>query len=126
GPLYFSLKIGEHFKKLKSYHDTLPVADWAVYPATPWNYGLVLDRENPEDGVQVINRPVSPVPFSNEDAPVVLKIKGRLLPEWTLVDNSADAPPQSPVVSDQPLADLELIPYGSTRLRITEFPVLGK
>ena len=126
GPLYFSLKIGEHFKKLKSYHDTLPVADWAVYPATPWNYGLVLDRGNPEDGVQVINRPVSPVPFSNEDAPVVLKIKGRLLPEWTLVDNSADAPPQSPVVSDQPLANLELIPYGSTRLRITEFPVLGK
>ncbi|MFB3785869.1 MAG: beta-L-arabinofuranosidase domain-containing protein [bacterium] len=126
GPLYFSLKIGEHFKKLKSYHDTLPVADWAVYPTTPWNYALALDREHPEEGVQVDTRPVSPAPFSHDDAPVVLKVKGRMLPEWTLVDNSAGAPPQSPVVSDQPLVDLELIPYGSTRLRITEFPVLGE
>ena len=126
GPLYFSLKIEEHFKKLKSYHDTLPVADWAIYPITPWNFGLALDRDNPGESVEIRTRPVSSVPFSHEDAPVVLKVKGRMLPEWTLVDNSAGAPPPGPVVSDQPLADLELIPYGNTRLRITEFPLLAE
>ncbi len=29
-------------------------------------------------------------------------------------------------MSDQPDTKLELIPYGSTRLRITEFPVVAK
>jgi len=102
------------------------VADWAIYPITPWNFGLALDRDNPGESVEIRTRPVSSVPFSHEDAPVVLKVKGRMLPEWTLVDNSAGAPPPGPVVSDQPLADLELIPYGNTRLRITEFPLLAE
>ncbi|MGC9329538.1 MAG: beta-L-arabinofuranosidase domain-containing protein, partial [Candidatus Hinthialibacter sp.] len=125
GPLYFSLKIGEHFKVLRRYHDELPVVDYAVFPTTPWNYALQIDREHPEQDVKVMTAKISEAPFSHDDAPLVLKVKGRMLPEWTMKNNSADAPPQSPVVSEQPLAELELIPYGSTRLRITEFPVLA-
>jgi hypothetical protein len=33
--------------------------------------------------------------------------------------------PESPVSSSEPLEALTLIPYGSTNLRVTEFPVLG-
>lgn len=126
GPLYFSLKIGELFKPLKRYHDTLPVIDYAIYPTTPWNYALQIDRENPANSATVESRAISSVPFANDKAPVVLKVKGRVLPDWVLKDNSADVPPKSPLVSDQPLTDLELIPYGCARLRITEFPVLVK
>jgi hypothetical protein len=38
--------------------------------------------------------------------------------------NSAGPVPISPVEIDTDLVDLELIPYGNTRLRISEFPTL--
>jgi len=58
------------------------------------------------------------------DAPVVLEINGKLVPEWTLKKNSADDPPASPVRSGEPVTRLELVPYGCARLRITEFPIV--
>jgi hypothetical protein len=124
GPLVFSLKIGEQYTKLASHHDTLPTADWEIRPTTPWNYGLLLDRADPDKDVSVVTRKPGTVPFAQENAPVVLKVKGRALPGWQLVDNSAGDPPPSPVVSDAPVTDLELIPYGSAHLRISEFPVV--
>lgn len=125
GPLYFSLKIGEHFKPVKRYHETLPAIDYEIYPTTPWNYALQLDRKNPAHSATVERREISSQPFANDKAPVVLKVKGRILPDWSMKDNSADVPPPSPAFSKEPLTDLELIPYGCTRLRITEFPTLG-
>jgi hypothetical protein len=67
---------------------------------------------------------IGPLPFAQAAAPVVLRVKGRLIPEWHLAANSAADPPSSPVLSHQPEELLELIPYGCTRLRITEFPVV--
>ncbi len=127
GPLAYSLRIKERFQELKRHHPTLPVVDWEIYPESPWNYGLLVDRERPEESIRVA-KVVSPgpQPFANESAPVVLAVQGRRLPDWKLVQNSADDPPPSPVESQEPLTELELVPYGCTRLRITEFPVLAK
>jgi hypothetical protein len=124
GPLVFSLKIGERYEKLRSHHQTLPTADWAIYPQSHWNYGLLIDPANLDASITVATRKPAAVPFAQASAPVTLSVKGKLIPEWGIEANSAASPPPSPVTSPEPVVNLELIPYGCTRLRITEFPVV--
>ena len=121
GPLVFSLKIGEDWRRIKIEGLT---ADWQVEPKTPWNYGLLLDTKNPEKSLQVVEHGVGDFPFTPDGAPVELRVKGRKLPDWTLEDGSAGPLPGSPSASTEPIETLTLIPYGSAKLRITEFPVL--
>ncbi len=117
GPLVFSLKIGEDWRKLR---DKAPAADWEVHPTTAWNYALVVDDKNP--AVEVIEIPVGKFPFTPDGAPVELRIKGRRVPGWALVQGSAGPLPMSPAESQDPVETLTLIPYGSAKLRITAFP----
>jgi uncharacterized protein len=119
GPLVFSLRIGEDWRKLQ---ERVPVeaADWEVHPLTPWNYALLPGTAKVEE------RPVGDYPFSSKGAPLEIRVKGRLLPGWTLENGSAGPLPQSPVSSGQALETLTLIPYGSAKLRITAFPVAAK
>ncbi|MFB3906574.1 MAG: beta-L-arabinofuranosidase domain-containing protein [Acidobacteriota bacterium] len=123
GPLVFSLKIGENWKKIAGEE---PHADWEVLPTTPWNYGLAIPAGNPSRAVTVQTKTVTGNPFDPSEAPVIMKVTGRRIPQWTLEKNAAAAPPPSPASSAEPLEALTLIPYGAAKLRITEFPVLLK
>jgi hypothetical protein len=216
GPLYFALRVGQDFhecpwdnpaqgpRKLSAKpvreKSGFPVFDWEIYPSTPWNYGLVIDRQKPELSVTVVRHPVGKIPFAGkrepvivkipeddgaeiekaafraevsqvlphpaegnlkhdgrpwpittdgqkrwvgfrrtvwqQEEPVVLRAQARLLPEWKLlmgknpangqmVPAMAAPPPLSPQTSSEPHVEVELVPFGCTRLRIAEVPTIG-
>jgi hypothetical protein len=124
GPVTFSLKIGE--KHVRSGGtDAWPA--WEIVPTTPWNYGLLLDGNDPAASFEVVRRPAaSSQPFQHEGVPIELRARARRIPTWTEDHRGLVAPLQpSPVKSDEPVETVTLIPMGAARLRISAFPVIG-
>jgi DUF1680 family protein len=126
GPLVYSLKLGETWTRVNAdrpYRE-LPHGDFEVRPSTPWNYGLLIDEAHPEASVTFEQRPVGDRPFSPEGAGMAAHVKGRRLPDWKLEHGWAGETPVGPQESREPVEDLDLIPYGCTNIRVTEFPRL--
>jgi hypothetical protein len=123
GPLVYALPIDSEWKKFRD-RKNLGFDDWEVYPKSPWNYALQVDRSHPERSVMFEDRPVGIKPFSVTGAPVIARMRGRRLPGWRLEKGAAAVPPSSPAPSEEPLEELSLMPYGCTDLRVTEFPTL--
>jgi Beta-L-arabinofuranosidase, GH127 catalytic domain/Beta-L-arabinofuranosidase, GH127 middle domain len=140
GPLTFSLRIGEEYRRFDSIETAIGDSQWQagadpeqwpsweIHPTGPWNYGLELAGENPAASFTVERRPwpKDDFPFTEDAAPLLLRAQGRRIPGWQLDRYGLCAPLQdSPVRSVEPIEDLTLIPLGAARLRISAFPVLG-
>jgi len=123
GPLTYSLKIGEEYRKTGG-TDAWPA--YEIHPTTPWNYGLVLPDGGPAFEVVSQDWPQDEQPFEAEAAPVRLTATGKRIPNWQLDERGLISEVQpSPVRSDQPEETITLIPMGCARLRLSAFPVIG-
>jgi len=133
GPLTYALKIGESSKLVKNDKDPIDYGDSyeEIYPTTPWNYGLMEMPENKlAENYQVEKKgSVSSYPWNSENAPLIIKAKAKRIPSWGLYNEMAGPVPFS-YTFQMEVADKEeeiiLIPYGCSKLRISQFPVIRR
>ena len=146
GPLFFSLRIAKKFTPVTTVKNTyqyMGSTDWMIESTSPWNFGLIIDETNPSKSFDVVNNPIGKYPFGdqgdriynvtngsfdtlNQNPPIMLKAKGKLIPSWVMDGNNAGLTPYSPVSvnADAVAQDIELIPYASAKLRVSEIPVI--
>lgn len=121
GPLVYALRMREQWNKLKG--EGL-YATYEVRSSDPWNYGLLIqDFKNPGASFKIVTSQVEAQPWTVDKAPVQLMAKAKRIPAWKEYGGIAGPIPWSPVASKAPVEEVVLIPYGCTKLRISQFPV---
>lgn len=141
GPLSFSLKIKEKFEMEDSRKSAIGDSHWQkdadptkwpaynIYPASAWNYGLVLPANGDISGWKVRQKPwpKDSMPFTPGSVPLEMVVNARKIPDWKIDEHGlCGVLPQSPVAVQTPEEQVTLIPMGATRLRISSFPVVER
>jgi len=139
GPLTFSLKIKESYKKINSIKTALWDSKWQegadpekwpsyeIAPASEWNYGLLINQKNLLNSFKVIRKewPVDDYPFSADKTPIEIQAKGKQIPSWGIDQYElVDVLPPYPAETKKQAENITLIPMGAARLRISAFPVI--
>ncbi len=62
------------------------------------------------------------MPFAKSTPAVSIAAEGVRLPHWNAADGTAEAPPIDAQKNTGEAVPLTLVPYASTKLRITSFP----
>jgi Uncharacterized protein conserved in bacteria len=137
GALTFSVDIAERAIQRSSTETTQNDARWQanadptkwpsfeLQPVSAWNYGLLLDDSDPSRSFTVVKHawPADGNPFTQANAPIELRARGKQSDSWTIDEHGLAAVlPQSPVRTDSPAVGLRLVPMGGARLRISAFP----
>ena len=137
GPLTLSLMIDERYEKRNSAEVAIGDSQWQagadtekwptyeIYPASAWNYSLVLPSANPlkDFKVEHLEWPADDQPFTVESVPLRVSAKGRTIPSWVIDETGLTGvlPRQDAKRSEQ-IDDITLVPMGAARLRISAFP----
>ena len=125
GALVFALPIEAEYRKLEYEKNGVerkyPYCDYELIPQSAWNYGFAGGEMTLEE------HGVGDVPFSSRKPPVTLRAAFAPV-AWDYADGYetiADAYPRSSRAMGEAV-EMEMIPYGCAKLRITEMPPVRK
>jgi hypothetical protein len=133
GPITYALKIGEDVKTVVNTKD--PNVYGRTYdevrPSTPWNYGLydVSDEKLDQHFKVELTGKKGNYPWNLQNVPIQIRTKAKRIPSWKLYNDMAGPIPYSHIYGLESAKDEEeivLVPYGSTLLRISQFPQVGR
>jgi hypothetical protein len=132
GPIVYALKIEEEWKKVNNTSDSIRYGStyYEVFPKSPWNYGIPnVSEEKLAETFTVSKKDQIPLyPWNPASAPIEIRTKAKQIPSWKLYNDMTGPIPYSITYGLETGKEEEivLIPYGCTRLRISQFPVLGR
>lgn len=97
---------------------------WKMTPAGKWNYALVANRLS---DLKAEATGAEGFPFDPENVPMKIRVPVVGVQGWTLQeDRYTPALPDTVVPESDEITYIDLVPYGSTTLRLTIFPTLEK
>lgn len=133
GPIVYSLPIEESWTPIVEPKYTTPeFPGWNALPTSAWNYGLLLKPGDLESQIKIQRLAVTDDPWNNP--PIALFVPAKKIEGWDLLANP-DKPEQkfTPALPDlsvnkasAAVETVTLVPYGSTKLRVTIFPDLTR
>jgi len=124
GSLVFTLPVREkwvmHEFVRKDVERKFPYCDYELIPESDWNYGF----DGKDQPLTESFHGIGEIPFSSKEPPVTLKARVAKI-NWGLKPGyrytCADYPASRVKTGDT--EELELVPYGCAKLRMTELPV---
>ena len=130
GPIVYSYAIPAKWEEDVQVYDYLAgkvsadpdFKSWNMTPEGKWNYALVEDMLK---GLRAMPTGAKGFPFDPDSVPMKIRVPVKGVKDWTLVDERFTPPlPETVVPENDDVKFIELVPYGSTTLRLTTFPVI--
>lgn len=127
GPIVYSYAIPADVEEDPAIYDNLAgkvsanpdFKSWSMTPAGKWNYALVKDGLK---DLKVENTGAEGFPFDLETVPLKIRVPVVGVKGWTLKENRFTPALPEKFRTEGDVEYIDLVPYGSTTLRLTIFP----